>query len=111
MFEQLILYSSLILMDVLNIIGVAIITVGALQSVGKYLLSSVGKIPRVSNDQMRLELGKSIVLAVEFMLAADIIKTIITPDFYQIGMLGALVVIRTVLTFFLNLELEKIPGQ
>ena len=97
-----------LLMDVLTIIGVVIIASGALFATGRFLLGLLGIMPIISTDQMRLLLGKTIVLAVEFLLAADIIKTIVTPDYYEIGMLGALVVIRTVLTYFLNLELQEI---
>jgi len=102
---------SISIMNALNIIGVIIIVIGAIRSLWNYSLGMMGTMPMISNDQMRLELGKSIVLAVEFMLAADIIKTIVTPDYYQIGMLGALVVIRTVLTYFLNQELTQIQEK
>lgn len=102
---------SVFLIDFLDITGVIIIAFGAFWCIGRYLLGIVGKVPMMSNDQMRLTLGKSIVLAVEFMLAADIIKTIANPNFYQIGILGALVIIRTVLTYFLNLELVQIQEK
>ncbi len=111
MFADLLMMSSVFLMNMLNIVGMTIIALGAVRCVGKYLVGFFDKNPNISNDQMRLELGKSIVLAVEFMLAADILKTIITPDYYQIGMLGALVIIRTVLTYFLNLELVQIQEK
>ncbi len=99
------------LIEFLDVVGVIIITSGALWCIGRYMTGILGMMPIMSNDQMRLTLGKSIVLAVEFMLAADIIKTIANPDFYQIGILGALVVIRTVLTYFLNLELVQIQEK
>lgn len=111
MFAGLLIKSSVFLMNVLNIIGIIIIAIGALRCVGTYLFSLLHKNLSISNDQMRLELGKGIVLAVEFMLAADILKTIITPDYYQIGILGTLVIIRTVLTYFLNLELVQIQQK
>lgn len=96
------------LTTILDIIGVIIIVGGAGHALLQYLLGILDKGPALGIDQMRLELGRSIVLAVEFLLAADIIKTIITPNYYEIGMLGALVIIRTILTYFLNEELSQI---
>ena len=104
MFNELLVF----LMHIIDLIGVAILCYG----VGIALLRGVGvflkiKAP-VSIDQIRLKLGQSIVLAVEFLLVSDIIKTIISPNYYEIGMLGALVIIRTVLTYFLNQELMQL---
>ena len=96
---------------VLEIIGVIVISLGALFSISKFFMGCFGWETPITIDCMRLELGRSIVLAVEFLLASDIIKTIITPDYYSIGLLGALVVIRTVLTYFLDLELAELYKQ
>ena len=101
-------YLLSLLMNGLDLIGVVIIVVGAINALTRYFLGLMGKASSMGIDQMRLDLGRNIVLAVEFLLAADIIKTIVTPDYYEIGMLGALVIIRTILTYFLNLELEQI---
>lgn len=104
----MIIYFFSLLTQALDLIGVVIIAVGAINAVARYLLGLFGALDAIGIDEMRLDLGRNIVLAVEFLLAADIIKTIVTPDYYEIGMLGALVVIRTVLTYFLNKELAEI---
>lgn len=62
-------------------------------------------------DHLRLELGRSIALGLEFFVAGDLIKTVVTPDYYQIGMLSILVIIRTVLTYFLNKELVSLRAD
>ena len=59
-------------------------------------------------DHVRLEFGRNIVLGLEFFVAADIIQTVVTPDYYEIGLLGALVIIRTVLSYFLNREIVRL---
>ena len=48
-----------------------------------------------------------ILLALEFTLAADIIRTAISPTWSQIGQLGAIALIRTVLNLFLERDIEK----
>jgi uncharacterized membrane protein len=60
------------------------------------------------NETIRIRLGGYLVLALEFFIAGDIIKTIITPTWESLGILGAIVVIRTVLSYFLTMDLKKI---
>lgn len=95
------------IMLLIDLIGVGIICFGVIQACSRFINYFIYNIP-FSVDKVRLDLGRAIVLAVEFLLATDIIKTIVTPDYYEIGMLGALVIIRTVLTYFLNQELEQL---
>jgi uncharacterized membrane protein len=46
-------------------------------------------------------------LALEFDLAADILRTAVAPTWNDIGQLAAIVVLRTALSFFLRLKIEK----
>jgi uncharacterized membrane protein len=56
-----------------------------------------------------------IVIALELTLAADVVRTAIAPTWTQIGQLGAIALIRTVLNLFLERDLEsplaKAPAQ
>jgi uncharacterized membrane protein len=62
-----------------------------------------------STDQemVRLELGRWLALALEFDLAADILRTAVAPTWNDIGQLAAIVLLRTALSFFLRLKIEK----
>jgi len=60
------------------------------------------------NEPIRIKLGSYLVLSLEFFIAGDIVKTIITPTWESLGMLGAIVIIRTVLSYFLTKDLKKI---
>lgn len=51
--------------------------------------------------------GMWLLLGLEFMLAADIIASVISPTWQDIGELGAIAVIRTFLNYFLERDLEK----
>jgi uncharacterized membrane protein len=55
---------------------------------------------------VRLTLARYLALAIEFELAADILSTAIAPSWEQIGKLGAIVVIRTGLNYFLMREMN-----
>lgn len=56
---------------------------------------------------IRLELGKSLALSLEFLLAADILRTAVAPTWEDIGKLAAIAALRTVLNYFLERELHK----
>jgi uncharacterized membrane protein len=56
---------------------------------------------------VRLAMGEKMVLGLEFFLAGDIIQTIVVPTWESLAILGGIVVIRTVLVYFLNMELSQ----
>ena len=83
-------------------VGVAVIALGA-------LISAAGVIPRLKAGSayrvFREQLGRSILLGLEFLVAADIIRTVaVTPDARSVAVLGGIVLIRTFLSFSLQLE-------
>jgi uncharacterized membrane protein len=57
--------------------------------------------------KMKLKFGGWLALALEFQLASDIVKTTISPTWDNLILLGAIAVIRTFLTYFLNRELKE----
>ena len=58
-------------------------------------------------SKIRLTLSRFLVLALEFQVGADILSTAIAPSWTQIGKLGAIVVIRTALNYFLTKEMRE----
>lgn len=59
-----------------------------------------------SKRKLRQKLGAYLVLGLEFFIAADIIRTITRPDWNEIGMLAAIIALRTILSYFLGLEIK-----
>lgn len=70
-------------------------------------LRSSSQFNSVSVESTRLRLGRWLSLALEFQLAADILKTAVAPTWDEIGQLAAIAVLRTALNFFLQREVEK----
>ena len=64
--------------------------------------------PLSRRKEVFLRFGSWLILALEFELAADIIRSAIAPTWEQIGMLGAIAVIRTFLNFFLERDVENL---
>ena len=85
--------------------GVAAIVIGALIS----LVLALGRLAkRQSNvyQTFRRSLGRSILLGLELLVAADIIRTVaITPTLESVAVLAGIVLIRTFLSFSLELEM------
>ncbi len=88
----------------IDVIGVAVIAIGALISAA----SVVPLLRRRIGDPYRAfreRLGRSILLGLEFLVAADIIRTVaVTPDARSVAVLGGIVLIRTFLSWSLQLE-------
>lgn len=96
----------------IEIIGITIIIVGALLSLGRFLLKKQG-VEHRSFQKIREELGRAILLGLEFLVAADIIMTVVFDASLQnIINLGLLILIRTFLSFALEIEIEgKLPWR
>ncbi len=62
---------------------------------------------QLNKEDIRLNLGQWLTLAIEFELAADILRTAVAPSWNDIGQLSAIIIIRTVLNFFLQKEIDK----
>jgi uncharacterized membrane protein len=94
-------------------VGVAAIVVGVLIATG---MSAAGPKNTPPDDRYRVfrqRLGRAILLGLELLVAADIIRTVaVTPTFTSAGVLGIIVVIRTFLSFSLEVELGgRLPWQ
>jgi uncharacterized membrane protein len=58
-------------------------------------------------ENVRLRLGRWLAVALEFELAADILRTAIAPTWNEIGQLAAIAALRTLLNYFLQKEIDK----
>lgn len=88
----------------IEIFGVFVITAGIIWSTYAGIFTSAGG---KTYDQYRIRIGRSLLLGLEILVAADIIKTIATEiTFTSLGLLAGLVVIRTFLNWTLVLEIE-----
>ena len=67
--------------------------------------------PQDAKEAVRLRLGRWLAVALEFELAADILRTAVAPTWNEIGQLAAIVVLRTVLNYFLQAEIDKAESR
>jgi uncharacterized membrane protein len=61
---------------------------------------------------VRLTLGRWLAVGLEFELAADILRSAVTPSWQDIEQLAAIAALRTALNYFLDREIrqESLPG-
>src|SRR4051795_2100787 len=88
--------------------GVVVVVVGLLVATGVFLLAQRDKELRAPSYRVfRQQVGKAILLGLEFLVAADIIRTVaVEPTFTSVGVLALIVAVRTFLSFTLDVELQ-----
>jgi uncharacterized membrane protein len=91
---------------VVEAIGAAVVGFGVLATTFRYVLSLVG-VREYTYNEIRLYLGRYLVLGLEFQLGADILATAVAPTLDEVILLGAIATIRTVLNYFLSQELAR----
>lgn len=90
----------------IDAVGVAAIVIGTVAATALAGWRMLQREPGVYR-QFRRSLGRSILLGLELLVAADIIKTVaVTPTLNDIAVLAAIVVIRTFLSWSLELEIS-----
>lgn len=95
-------------------IGVLIIISGVFYTAFQYLRYILGGDLAAQGEginQIRLTLARVLILGLEFIVAADLIGTTSTPDYYAVGLLAIIVLVRTLLSYSLSRELMPIAKE
>jgi uncharacterized membrane protein len=103
--------------DVMNTIvrafealGVAILVVGTVIAFARYLLQLSSRADRpAAYGDLRGQLGRSILLGLEVLVAADIVRTIVeVPSLVSAISLGIIVLVRIALSFAIDVEIDGV---
>ena len=99
----------------ITVAGAAIVVYGALHAAIAFIRTEFGRlfggVTQRQQRQIKQQFGANILLGLEFFIAGDIIKTILSPTLLDLAILGSIVVIRTFISFFLNRELTDAIEQ
>ena len=92
----------------IEILAVLIIVVAIFYSTGRFLIqAAVRREVRERYDQLKISLGRSLLLGLEILVAADIVRTVaLEATLQSVAVLGLLVLIRTFLSWALVVEIE-----
>lgn len=103
--EEFVKVITLSLSSVVEGIAAIIIAHAMIRCVVLYGRSTLAS-TKIDNLTIRLQLGKTLALALEFLLAADVLRTAVAPNWDDIGKLAAIAALRTTLNYFLEKELK-----
>ncbi|MES2002420.1 MAG: DUF1622 domain-containing protein [Pseudomonadota bacterium] len=108
MFDQFATDAAHTVARAIELVGIAIIALGAIGGLLLFAMASL-ETPRRADavTQFRSNFGRSILLGLEFLIAADIINTVaVRPTLMSVAVLAGIVIIRTFLSFSLEVEIE-----
>lgn len=98
----------------ISLMGILVIASGiviAVYQYVRYFFKIHSDTEGLTINGIRLDLARTLILGLEFIVAADLIGTTTTPDYYSLGILASIVLIRTFLNFTLNRELMSLSKK
>jgi uncharacterized membrane protein len=97
------------IVPVTEVLGIVVVAWGCLHGLALLLQRGVATLqgrPLIELRRVRIAIGEKMALGLDFFLAGDIIGTIVVPSRESLLLLGGIVIIRTVMAFFLAKEIE-----
>jgi len=107
--QQVIDYITLVIASIGGLVVIYGVIVGFIKLVKAEWQSFKAKQikTRATFENIRYDIGFHLLLGLEFLIAADIVRTIIRPNLEELAILAGLVVIRTVISYFLDREINR----
>ena len=94
----------------ISIAGAVIVIWGIAEAVAAFFLMKIGRAGKDAvqeSETIRMRLGAHLLLGLEIFIAADIISSVASPTWERVGILASIVAVRTVLSYFLRMEMKK----
>ncbi len=92
-----------IIIHTLELMGILILVIGALKAFYHYLRSLFVE----DAYHLKYQFANAMAMALEFKLAAEILKTVIVTDMRDIAILAAIIVLRVIMTFVIHWEMKE----
>lgn len=91
-----------ILIPVCELMGISIIAISAGTAFWQYVKSLIRGIP----CNVKSQLANGLALSLEFKMAAEILKTVLIREFEELMVLGAVIILRALLSFLIHFEMN-----
>ncbi|MDR0970296.1 MAG: DUF1622 domain-containing protein [Lentimicrobiaceae bacterium] len=91
-------------------ISIAIIVYGTILALARFAKNMI-KTDSFGIRNIRASFGGYLLLGLELLIGADIIKTIVEPTYQELIILAGIVILRTILAIFLNKEIKDIESK
>lgn len=102
MFEELLEWMVPYIISILECMGVFIIAFAGLQTFYLYIRSKLHS----DNHSIKLAFARNLAFALEFKLAGEILRTVITKEIDEMYVLAAIIILRAILTFVIHWEIK-----
>ena len=102
MLENLVELSIYVLTPVCELIGIFVVAVSAVGAFGRYLYILFTHKP----NNIKFQLANGLALSLEFKMAAEILKTVLIRDLGELTVLGAVIILRALLSVLIHLEMH-----
>lgn len=90
------------IISILEIIGVVVILIGSLKAFYHYIKALIWDI----HHPIKIELANALALGLEFKLGAEILKTVLVRNIQEIYVLGAIILLRALLSLMIHFEIK-----
>ncbi|WP_230293692.1 DUF1622 domain-containing protein [Croceicoccus sp. Ery5] len=107
MLNELASFSALILEAIVALL----VMYGAIEAMFNLIKGGFATFSHQTRRMIWMRFAQWIILALEFALGADIIRTAIAPTWDDVGKLAAIAAIRTFLSFFLERDIEELKPE
>jgi len=91
-----------ILIPLCELMGISIVAISAGTAFWQYVKSLVKHVP----CNVKFQLANGLALSLEFKMAAEILKTVLIRDFGELTVLGAVIILRALLSFLIHFEMN-----
>ena len=98
-----------------DVVGIAIVLYGFMLAAWGLITAEIsrftGGFSQMRLHNVRIQLGSYILMGIEFMIASDIIQTVLSRELMDLAFVSALVLIRTAISYFLGREVRELAEQ
>ena len=104
-----------LLATIISVTSLLIVTYGALIGIISFFKNEIqrftGNYSTTNIRKLRATFGTYLLLGLEFLIASDILKTVLEPTLNELAILGGIVILRTILSVFLNKEIKELESE
>lgn len=91
------------IISIIEIVGIFVVSVGSFKAFYHYMVSMV---TRKENHLIKYDLANSMATGLEFKMAAEILKTVLIRTQEELFILGAIIILRALLSFMIHVEMK-----
>ena len=103
MLEHLVEVVLEVLIHLCEMMGILVIAVSTLSAFWQYFRGLLTSTP----GDVKSQLASGLALSLEFKMAAEILKTVLVRDMTELMVLGAVIILRALLSFLIHFEMKQ----